>query len=398
MGVRMPGAWAVAATAVLAGSLVGAVGSALRGALVPWQIGELVPSGRPAAADAPQVEVAHTVHAFGTIGTGETGSHRFELRNVGGGPLTLRKGSSSCSCTVSDFDTNSAAGGDPHRVVPPDEGTFVTVQWTGKPPGGPFRQQVTVLTDDPRRPEIAFVVEGTVLPSWKAVPPMIALPRLTASAVERASSTIYTFGEEPPTVTGLEVDHPQAARFFSLASTPLSLEELQSEPGATGGFRIDVSINPGLPLGQLRQRITARFTMPQEVTAELPLQGSVGGDLVLAGPGWDSSRESLRLGNVSSRTGSRTTLFLTAKGPHRDAVRPRVVEVVPDVLEVTVGEGKPIGSGAVVRIPVEIVIPAGSRPVNHICSEQAPAGRILLETGHPDSPALSIPVCVAIGP
>jgi hypothetical protein len=141
-----------------------------------------------------------------------------------------------------------------------------------------------------------------------------------------------------------------------------------------------------------------RFRMPQEVIAEVPLEGSVGGDLVLAGAGWDSSRQALRLGTVSGQTGARTRLFLTAKGPHRDQVRPRVVETVPDLLEVTVGEGKPIGSGAVLRIPIDIVIPAGSRPVNHICSEQGPAGRIVLETGHPDSPTMSIPVCVAIGP
>jgi hypothetical protein len=71
---------------------------------------------------------------------------------------------------------------------------------------------------------------------------------------------------------------------------------------------------------------------------------------------------------------------------------------VPESLEVTVGEAVPVGSGAVLRIPIEIVIPPGSRGVNHICSEQAPAGRIVLATGHPDSPTLSIPVCVAIGP
>ncbi|MFM1902948.1 MAG: hypothetical protein RLZZ440_848 [Planctomycetota bacterium] len=398
MAVRMPGAWTVAAAAAFAGGLVGATGSALKATLIPWQVGDLVPGTGPVAADAPRVEVAETTYAFGTVGTGETGSHRFEVRNAGGGPLTLRKGSSSCSCTVSDFDAESTEGEEPRRVVPPGESSLVTVQWKGKPPGGPFRQQVTVLTDDPRRPEIVFVVEGTVLPSWKAVPSVIALPRLTASASEQAATTIFTFGEEAPVVESLAIDHPQAAQFFSLASAPLSSAEVAAEPGATGGFRIEVTVHPGLPLGLLKQTLSARFRMPQPVTAELLFEGSVGGDLVLAGQGWDSSRQALRLGTVSGRTGLKTRLFLTAKGPHRDAVRPTVVETVPETLEVTVGEAKPIGSGGVVRIPLEIVIPPGSRPVNHICSEQAPAGRIVLATGHPDTPTLSIPVCVVIGP
>jgi len=51
-----------------------------------------------------------------------------------------------------------------------------------------------------------------------------------------------------------------------------------------------------------------------------------------------------------------------------------------------------------VRIPIDIEIPSGSRVVNHLCSQQGPAGRIVLDTGHPDSPELTIPVCVAIGP
>jgi hypothetical protein len=119
---------------------------------------------------------------------------------------------------------------------------------------------------------------------------------------------------------------------------------------------------------------------------------------VLAGPGWDSSRQALMLGTISGKAGLRTRIFLTAKGPHRDLVRPRLEATVPDTIQVTIGQGSPVGSGGVVRIPIDIVIPPGSRSVNHICSDQAPAGTILLATGHPASPTLSIPVCVAIGP
>ena len=398
MAGKGPGVWLVAVTALVAGGMVGAGGAALRTRLTPWQIGDLMPLATAISSDAPRVEIPETTHAFGSIGTGDIGSHRFEVRNVGGGPLTLRRGSSSCTCTVSDFDGAEGDDAATTREVAAGAATEVTVQWKGKPPGGPFRQQVTILTDDPRRPEIVFVVEGTVIPTWQAVPSLMALPRITASATERASTTVYTYGDAEPSVQQIAIDHPQAAQFFSLVATPLLAEEIAAETNATGGFRIDVDVKPGLPLGPLRQMVTATFTMPQQVTAEIPLEATVGGDLVLAGPGWDSSQQALRLGTVSGRKGFRTRLFLTAKGPHRDQVQPRVVEAVPDVMEVTVGKGTPIGSGAVVRIPIDIVIPVGSRTANHLCSKQAPAGRIVLDTGHPDSPSLSIPICVAIGP
>ena len=398
MAGKGPGVWLVAVTALVAGGMVGAGGAALRTRLTPWQIGDLMPLATAISPDAPRAEIPETTHAFGAIGTGDIGSHRFEVRNVGGGPLTLRRGSSSCTCTVSDFDGAEGDDTATTREVAAGAATEVTVQWKGKPPGGPFRQQVTILTDDPRRPEIVFVVEGMVIPTWRAVPALMALPRITASATERASTTVYTYGDAEPSVQQIAIDHPQAAQFFSLVATPLLAEEIAAETNATGGFRIDVDVKPGLPLGPLLQMVTATFTMPQQVTAEIPLEATVGGDLVLAGSGWDSSQQALRLGTVSGRKGFRTRLFLTAKGPHRDQVKPRVVEAVPDVMEVTVGDGTPIGSGAVVRIPIDIVIPAGSRTANHLCSKQAPAGRIVLDTGHPDSPILSIPICVAIGP
>jgi hypothetical protein len=94
----------------------------------------------------------------------------------------------------------------------------------------------------------------------------------------------------------------------------------------------------------------------------------------------------------------RTQLFLTARGNDRDRLRPVVREVVPPALEVTVGEPSPVGGGSVVRATITVVIPPGSQPANHLCSEQGPAGRIVLDTGHPDAPTLTVPVCVGIGP
>jgi hypothetical protein len=75
-----------------------------------------------------------------------------------------------------------------------------------------------------------------------------------------------------------------------------------------------------------------------------------------------------------------------------------VREIVPDAVKVVIGEGKPVGSGNVIRIPLTITIPPGTSPANHICSELAPAGKIVLDTGHPESPTLTIPVCIAIVP
>jgi hypothetical protein len=209
---------------------------------------------------------------------------------------------------------------------------------------------------------------------------------------------IYTFGSDAPSAATASIDHAQAAQFFSLATAPLTAADIAAEPGATGGVEVTVDIKPGLPLGPLRQTISVAFGMPDPVVVELPLEGVVAGDLALAGAAWDSSHQVLSLGTVSGKTGMRTQLFLTAKGPHRDAVRPVVREVVPASLQVDIGESKPVGTGGVVRTPLTIVVPPGSPPANNLCSEQAPPGRIVLDTGHPDTPRLTIRVCIAIAP
>jgi hypothetical protein len=398
MAVRGPAAWKVALFAVVVGGSVGAVTAALEARLRPWQIGGFRPGSGRVDADAPRAEADETVHAFGTLGLGAKGRHVFTIRNVGAGPLTLTRGASSCSCTIGDIGGENGTAPDARRVVPPGGSAAVTVKWTGKGAGGPFRQQVTILTDDPRRPEIPLVVEGTVVPTWKAVPEAVVLPRIAAGSGARAGVSVFTFGSAAPTVQDAVVDGDDAERRCAVSTQPLDAAALAAEPGATGGFRVDVELRPGLPLGRLRRTVTIRFDMDGEVVAEIPVEGVVGGDLLLAGPGWDATRQALVLGTVSGREGLTTKLFMTAKGDHAATVRPVVREVVPASLVVAVGEPAPVGSGGSVRIPLEIAIPPGSRPANHLCSETGPAGRIVVDTGHPDTPTLTIPVCVAIGP
>lgn len=393
-----PNARTVALVALIAGGAIGAGGAWLQAAMRPWQVGGFRPDAPASRTDVPVVEAAATVHDFGTLGTGAEGSHEFILSNAGTAPLTLTRGASSCACTVGGFAAEGAAADAIRTVVPPGGSTTVRVEWKGKGPAGPFRQQVTILTDDPRRPEVALVVEGTLIPTWKSVPESLALPGLSASTGTRAEATFFTYGTKPPRVQHVGVVDPEFERFFAVSAAPLDAAAVAAETGATGGFRLSVDVKPGLPLGVLRQTIAATFAIPEEVTAELPVEGTVTGDLMLAGRGWDGRRQALMLGTVSGSKGMETRLFLTAKGPHRSAVRPVVREVVPDSLRVTVGEGAPVGTGGVVRIPLEISVPPGSRPANHLCSQQGPAGRIVVETGHPDSPSLTIPVCIAIGP
>jgi len=399
MRLRAPGAWSVAAWALVVGAALGAGAPAIRAAVRPWRLGEFDPAGQVVkeGISVPQIDAPSTQYAFGTMAEGSEESHEFTIRNAGEAPLKITRGATSCSCTVSDFEATEGGDADGEKLLAPGAAAKLRLKWRGKK-GGPFRQQATVFTNDPRRPEMVFVVEGFVVPIWKAEPRSIVLTAISSQGGAKASTRIYTYGKEPPTVAAIGTADPENSQFLSFSTKPLGPEDLAHEQGATGGVAVDVEILAGVPLGPLRKTIEVDLRLPEEVKAEVVVEGTVVGDLALAGPGWDFSRQVLQLGTVSGRNGMHTQLFITAKGAHRDSVRPTVRAVVPGSMQVEVGAGTPVGSGGVVRIPLSISIPAGSPPCNHLGSSQAPAGRIVLDTGHPESPTMTIPVCVAVGP
>ncbi len=398
-GVRMPGAPAVAAVALAAGAVLGVGVPLLNAAIRPWRLGEFSPDGVVVkeGVSIPHAEAEATQYAFGTMPEGAERTHEFVIRNIGEAPLKITRGATSCSCTVSDFEAREGGETDGEKLVEPGGAAKLRLKWRGKN-GGPFRQQATVFTNDPRSPEIVFVVDGFVVPVWRADPQSIVMTSIPSQGGTKASAKIFTYGDTEPTVAGVEVADPDSPQVLSFSTRPLAKSEFGTERNATGGVMVDVEVLPGVPLGPLRQTLVVDLRLPDPVKAELVVEGSVVGDLALAGPGWDSSLQVLKLGTVSGRVGMRTQLFITAKGPHRDAVHPVVREVVPGSMTVEVGEGKPVGSGGVMRFPLTIVVPPGSPPSNNLGSSQAPAGRIVIETGHPESPTMTIPLSVAIGP
>ena len=399
MGVRAPGAWRVVAVALAVGGLFGVGTPLLRASMRPWRLGEFDPAGLrlEEGIAVPKVDAPSTQYAFGTMAEGGNETHEFVIRNAGDAPLKITRGATSCSCTVSDFESTEGGETNAEKLLPPGGAAKLLLKWRGKT-GGPFRQQATVFTNDPRRPEIVFVVEGFVVPVWKAEPKSIVLTSIPSQGGVTASSKIFTYGKEPAQVAAVSTPDSETTQFVSFTTAPLSPEEIAAERGATGGILLKVEILAGVPIGPLRKTAQIDLLVPEAVRAEVTVEGTVSGDLALAGQGWDSSRQVLQLGTISGRTGVNTQVFLTAKGPHRDAVHPVVRDVVPASMQVVVGEGKPVGSGAVLRFPLMITIPAGSAPCNHLGSSQAPAGRIVLDTGHPDSPTMTIPVSVAVGP
>ena len=395
MKLNLPNPWSVAIIAALLGSLTGSGTALLRATTTPLRTGAFATRSAKSSGPRPVAQTSETTYNFGRVSLGGTGSHAFVVRNAGTAPLLITKGTTSCTCTVSDFEGESEEKNS--RNVSAGDEIVVRIKWTGKGEGGPFRQSASILTNDTDRPEIAFSIEGTVIPTWKAEPNGIVISGMSANTASQAEVKIYTFSDQLPRLKKCRIADDSFANKISIEDRPLTQEELHDEPEAKGGFNLSIHIAPGLPLGMIRTSVEASFSLDEEdITAVVPVEGIVSGDLMLVGRKWDRTYNALRLGTVSSQTGLNTKIFLTAKGEFRDNVRPRVVDIVPEGLNVKIDAPSQIGGGDVVRIGIEVQIPPGAPPANNLCTKTAKQGYIILETGHPNTPTLKIPVCVAI--
>ncbi len=396
MKIRLPNAWLVAAAAAILGGLTGVATAVATATATPLRTAATAAAGLATEGPQPRLETDSTIHDFGRVAVGGSGSHEFTIRNTGDAPMVLTKGATSCTCTVSDF-SGAGSGDGSSRTVRPGGSTTVRIEWKGKGGGGPFRQRATILTNDPLRPEVAFSIEGRVVPIWKAEPSVIALTGLSASAPAETTASLFTFGEAAAELVDCRLVAEELTDFVTVSTEPLPPAAVAATEGATGGFGLTLRFAAGLPLGKLRGDVETTLRVDgEELTATIPLEGTVTGDLTVVGQAWDKRAKAVRLGTVSRRDGLATKLFVMAKGPGRDQVRLAVKEVVPAGLKVVVGPPRPVGDGGLVRISLNLSIPPEAPTANNLCTEAAAAGKIVLETGHPDTPELTIPVCVAI--
>ncbi len=426
---RGPNAWIVAGVAAVVGTTIGGATAVSELLLRPLQIGEVAIVSALPSGPVPRLVTPEVTFDFGRMTVGQKGTHEFAFTNEGETDLELTKGATSCTCTISGLEQNT---------IPPGETANVKLEWKANPggPGGDFRQTALIITNDPLRPEVTLTIQGKAFAMWDPFPSGIVFSDLQPDSVVSATAKVITHGVAPPVVKVVRVsqesnvitnpvdqDDDEVARaaevadspYFTATSEPLDPSVYEAIPGATGGMLLTVTTVPPLPIGDISNQLEAVFTIPDMRgdaseggtatpeppggwIAKLAVQANVVGPLGVAGANWDSSRDFVRVGSISSATGTQFKLFLTAKGEHRDAVNPVVIETVPASMKVEIGEPSQIGDGVVKRIPISITIPAGSPACNHLGSQLGGLGRIVLETGHPDVPKLTIPVRVAVGP
>ena len=111
--------------------------------------------------------------------------------------------------------------------------------------------------------------------------------------------------------------------------------------------------------------------------------------------GSTASRSSATCGAVEGATGEKAQLSLLVRGEGAEQVKFDVGSVDPPELKVTFGDPKTL-SATLVRIPMQVEVPPGTRPMVRLGTSQGDEGKIVLKTTHPNMKELSLGVRFAV--
>jgi hypothetical protein len=380
---------------LIAGIYLGAFWLPLRLATVPVQTptGEPVPE-QAQAVGLPKLAIAQIEYDFGTMETNGASRHEFLLENQGDGPLILASGRSSCGCCTCLCETILPEQG----KIPAGESAKVALQWKINQYTGDFQQSECLATNDPQRPELTLRVTGRITPTVRIVPTQLVFTRVEPGRPAVGEIQLFAYRRQPLEILGWELSDPSQADSFQLTVQGLPADQLAAEPNALSGCVLRIEIRPELAGRPFRQQIVVKTNVPSAAAIEVPVEGTVGSDLAVAGFGWDDQTGVLTLGTiaVSKGTERKFQVVVNRRGTGQVTLRP--IRVIPDLLQVEVGQARLLGKGPAELIPCTLRIPPGSKPANHLGSKASDLGLIVLETGYPPQPELRLLVRFAVRP
>jgi hypothetical protein len=336
----------------------------------------------------PRIELPEVHHEFGTMEVGQTKIHKFVVKNVGEAPLKLRKGESSCKCTLAT----------PPEGLEPGGSSEIELEWKPTQASPTFRQYVKIHTNDPENLLVELTVQGTVdsriviLPSevWQIGTFVSEEPRVYTGSI--LSSVMDEFK-----ITGISCANP-AIRFDIGELDPT----LAKDRMAKSGYSVKATIEPSVGVGDFKVPVTVKTDQfetnedgsqgaPLEVT--LVILGSREGPLRLLGPSALEEGLGVRMGTFSAAEGRTVSLKAIIRNPPEGGFqvtnytsRPSHLKIDIKPLEVA-PNSNPNPSGGTAVMNVTIDFPPGSPPGQHPAINPA---HIVIETNHPAAPNIDL--------
>jgi len=369
---------------ILSGLVVGVTGAAtIAVQLLPADVSSTIPTEkRTREPDGPPPKLViegKPIFDFGIMSQEQEETHAWTVRNEGEGELRLTYDNSPCTCTSVRYgsDRTELEVGD-QFILAPGEETEIFVTWNTQDELDRFRTFAQFVSNDVKEPAPAFTVEGTVAPPVIARPEVVQLPAVPSDDTAHVSVLVYSPSHPEMSI----VEPPQVSRpeFIQAEVNPLSGEELEraAQQDIKGGLKIDLTIQPGLPLGRFQDSVILKTDHPVRPQVEIPITGRVVGPIGVVPP-------SVMLTGVSSLEGGSRTVVLTVRGQEETTFEPEIPDSIANVVEVSVTPRSQSAAAQAVQYELEIQVPPGATPGHY-------SGDINVKTSHPDASMIQVPV------
>ena len=211
-------------------------------------------------------------HHFDTMAQETTGEKVWTITNEGPGDLLLRKGPSTCSCTIVNFKESDSA------ILKPKESTEIRLTWETRENNGKFSKSASILTNDPEHPKLEFVVEGTVRPAVVLFPPSPTVNFLTISNTEEDHK--YKIAVTSPDKPDLKITKLTSSKPGLIVAEQQPLTEAECKDlKIEAGHRVTINAKGGLPLGAFREELVIGTDHPQQPELKLTVTGKMEGPI-----------------------------------------------------------------------------------------------------------------------
>ena len=343
-----------------------------------------------AAGGTPKAVAENVKYHLGDIEMPEEFKHTFVIRNEGDSPLELRRGPSTCSCTITQLSDEPVPPGGKAEIKVGFSEAALKKKDTLK--NGDFDRGVTVLTNDPGRPSILFGLYATAKSGLAADPEGIALllhlSDLSSEDKRTIRTTLYS-----QTLDQFDLEERgKSLQGIIWRSLPADEKKLKSL-GAKSGRLVEITLPEELPDGRFAEWID--FAVPakegdRQRTVQVQINGRVDGRLSFYNANLDE-RKILRLGTIKEGETRREKVLMKIDDDHKK-IDVKRIETEPAFLHAIVAPyKKDAPEKGLYRIELEIPrdAPACSR-MGDFC------GKIRIETDHPKLSVIELKVDFAV--
>ena len=220
--------------------------------------------------------------------------------------------------------------------------------------------------------------------------PSMQFSRVSRSETKSYSTIVYGFRDDDLLIVNHEFSKPELSEFFDVSYKSIPKEEWEN-PRATSAVRCDITIKPGLPIGQVTQGIRLRTNKKDIPPLAISVDMHITSDIAVVGRNFRTKSNLLILGHLDGEVGGRGNLMLIIKGDHQKDVKFSVAKADPEgILTAEFGEPKDVSrvrDGKEVsyrQIPMTVIVEKGSQGLHRMGNAQGPHGVLTINTNHPE--------------